>query len=200
MASKDIDKNLNRWINVANLKHYFNVSNSYVLGKLWLVICPWRHKSWTRQQRMPIDGQDGLYLAPRDDINSPDMYIPLMAIITYILLSTLLAGLRSAFHPELFGTMASKAIISVAVEIALLKAAMYFWLNISSQSQLLDLIAYSGYKFVSVIVTLLLSEIWNRGQGTGGPVGWAIFIYTFLAIGFFLVSSHIVSQFVDSHS
>lgn len=149
---------------------------------------------------MPIDGQDGLYLAPRDDINSPDMYIPLMAIITYILLSTLLAGLRSAFHPELFGTMASKAIISVAVEIALLKAAMYFWLNISSQSQLLDLIAYSGYKFVSVIVTLLLSEIWNRGQGTGGPVGWAIFIYTFLAIGFFLVSSHIVSQFVDSHS
>jgi protein transport protein YIF1 len=127
-------------------------------------------------------------MPPRDDINAPDMYIPLMALVTYILVSTLLAGLKSAFHPELFGTMASKAIISVALEILLLKGAMYLWLNISSQSQLLDLIAYSGYKFVGVIVTLVVSEIWNRGGGSGGLVGWLVFMYTFLAVAFFLVS------------
>jgi protein transport protein YIF1 len=189
MASSQVDQNFNRWISVANLKHYFNV-NSYVVGKLILVLWPWRHRPWTRQQRLSdgANGQDGYYLPPRDDINSPDMYIPLMALITYILLSTLLAGLRSAFHPELFGTMATKAIVSVAAEILLLKAAMYLWLNISSQSQLLDLIAYSGYKFVGVIVTLVVSEIWNRGGGSGGVVGWMIFLYTFSAVGFFLVS------------
>jgi hypothetical protein len=190
MASSQVDQNFNRWINIGNLKHYFNVTNSYVVGKLILVLWPWRHRPWTRQQRLSdgAHGQDGYYLPPRDDINSPDMYIPLMALITYILLSTLLAGLRSAFHPELFGTMATKAIVSVAAEILLLKAAMYLWLNISSQSQLLDLIAYSGYKFVGVIVTLVVSEIWNRGGGTGGLVGWLIFLYTFSAVGFFLVS------------
>jgi protein transport protein YIF1 len=194
MASSQVDQNFNRWINIGNLKHYFNVTNSYVVGKLVLVLWPWRHRPWTRQQRLSdgAHGQDGYYLPPRDDINSPDMYIPLMALITYILLSTLLAGLRSAFHPELFGTMATKAIVSVAAEILLLKAAMYLWLNISSQSQLLDLIAYSGYKFVSVIVTLVVSEIWNRGGGTGGLVGWLIFLYTFSAVGFFLVSLTIV--------
>jgi hypothetical protein len=189
MANTNLDQNLSKWINVTNLKQYFNVSNSYVVSKLWLVLCPWRHRSWTRAQRMGMDGQDGFYLAPRDDPNAPDMYIPLMALITYILLSTLLAGLRSAFHPEIFGTMASKAIISVGLEIMLLKAAMYFWLNINSQSQWLDLVAYSGYKFVSVIVTVAVSEIWNRGGGTGGLFGWAIFLYTFSAVGFFLVRS-----------
>jgi len=65
--------------------------------------------------------------------------------------------------------------------------AMYL-LNISNESQLLDLVAYSGYKFVGVIVTLAVSEILGQGQGTGGIIGWTAFIYTFLANAFFLVS------------
>src|ERR1700760_2296410 len=69
MASKEVDQNLNRWINVANLKQYFNVSNSYVVNKLWLLLWPWRHRPWTRQQRLSHDGQDGLYLPPREDVN-----------------------------------------------------------------------------------------------------------------------------------
>jgi hypothetical protein len=190
MAGQEyVEQNFNRWINVANLKHYFNVSNSYVVSKLALVLFPWRHRPWSRQQRMTHNGQDGLFLPPREDINSPDMYIPLMALVTYILLSTLLAGLRRAFHPELFGMTATRAFLVVIVEIMLLRLAMYL-LSISNESQLLDLVAYSGYKFVGIIVTLVVSEIWNRGGGTGGWVGWTIFSYTFLANAFFLVSSH----------
>ncbi|KAK5243318.1 Protein transport protein yif1, partial [Exophiala xenobiotica] len=45
-----MEQNLNRYISVSALKHYFNVSNSYVVRKLILVLFPWRHKPWTRQQ------------------------------------------------------------------------------------------------------------------------------------------------------
>ena len=75
----------------------------------------------------------------------------------------------------------------VIFEIIVLKIAMYL-LNITNESQLLDLIAYSGYKFVGVIVTLALSEVLTAGNGTGGWIGWTVFLYTFAANAFFLVS------------
>ena len=71
------------------MKHYFNVSNSYVINKLFLVLFPWRHKPWARKQGTATNGQEGWYLPPRDDINSPDMYIPglfsLVALYEHIL-------------------------------------------------------------------------------------------------------------------
>lgn len=116
------------------------------------------------------------------------MYIPVMALVTYILLSTVLAGLRGSFHPELLGSITTTALAVVLFEIACLKLAMYL-LSISNESQLLDLVAYSGYKFVGIIVTLAISEILNGGKGTGGWVGWTVFAYTFLANAFFLLRS-----------
>ena len=71
------------------------------------------------------------------------MYIPVMAFVTYILLSTLLAGLRGAFHPEVMGLTATTAFVIVVVEILIIKAGTYI-LSITNESQLLDLVAYSG--------------------------------------------------------
>lgn len=129
-----------------------------------------------------------MFLPPRDDLNSPDMYIPVMALVTYILLSVLLAGFRGDFHPELLGSITTTAIAVILFEILCLKMAMYI-LTINNDSQLLDLVAYSGYKFVGIIITMVASEILTPGRGTGGWVGWTVFIYTFLANAFFLVSS-----------
>ena len=109
-----------------------------------------------------------------------------MALVTYILLSTLIAGLRGQFQPELLGYTATTGLVTVIVEIFALKLGCYL-LSISSQSQLFDLIAYSGYKFVGIIVTILGAGIFNAGKGTGGWVGWLIFFYTFLANSLFLV-------------
>lgn len=115
------------------------------------------------------------------------MYIPAMAFVTYVLLSSLLAGLRGDFHTEVMGLTATAAFAVVVIEILGLKFGTYI-LSISNDSQLLDLVAYSGYKFVGVIVTLVVAEILNGGKGTGGWIGWTIFTYTFLANAFFLVS------------
>ncbi|KAK7528302.1 ER to Golgi transport protein Yif1 [Phyllosticta citricarpa] len=177
-----MEQNFNRYVNVNALKHYFNVTNSYVVNKLFLVLFPWRHRPWVRQN------YDGFFLPPREDINSPDMYIPVMAFVTYILLSTLLAGIRGAFHPELLGITATKGFAVVLFEILGLKLGCYF-LSISNDSQLLDLVAYSGYKFVGIIVTLIVAEVFNKGQGSGGWVGWVVFFYTFMALAFFLLRS-----------
>lgn len=182
------------YFSVGALKHYFNVTTSYVVRKLVLVLFPWRHKPWSRQQRStgaPGAQDQGYYfLPPREDVNSPDMYIPVMAFVTYILISTLLAGLRGQFHPEVMGSTFGYGLFVVLAEIAILKLGTQI-LSITSESQLLDLVAYSGYKFVGVIVTLAVAGIVNLGQGTGGWAGWTVFLYTFLANAFFLVSSHV---------
>ncbi|KAJ9666785.1 Protein transport protein yif1 [Coniosporium apollinis] len=183
-----VEQNFNRYVNVSALKHYFNVSNSYVLRKLVLVLFPWRHRPWSRQQSRVASSGGPLFMPPREDINSPDMYIPVMSFVTYILLSTLLAGLRGAFDPELLMRRATSSIVFVLLEIGCLKLGTYL-LSISNDSQLYDLIAYSGYKFVGIIVTLVVSESWNRGGGTGGWVGWAVFAYTWLAVAFFMLRS-----------
>lgn len=109
-----------------------------------------------------------------------------MAFVTYILLSALLSGLRGSFHPEVLGLTATMAFSVVGLEILGLKLGCYL-LSINNDSQLLDLVAYSGYKFVGVIATILVGEIGNGGAGTGGVIGWSVFLYTFLALAFFLV-------------
>ncbi|KAI0125193.1 YIF1-domain-containing protein [Xylariales sp. AK1849] len=184
-----LEQKASRWgFNFSALKHYFNVTNSYVVNKLFLVLFPWRHKPWSRKQTVGPNGQEGWYLPPRDDINSPDMYIPVMALVTYVLLSTLLAGLRGQFQPDLIGSTAFLAGLVVLFEIAFLRLGCYF-LSISNQSQLLELVAYSGYKFVGVIVTVATAELVSGGKGTGGMVGWGVFFYTYMANSLFLMRS-----------
>lgn len=167
-----------------------------MLRKLLIVLFPWRHRPWSRQQQHQEHhgGQAGAsstiastYLPPREDVNSPDMYIPVMAFTTYVLLSTLIAGLNGKFEPQLLGITFSNASVIIVLELILLWLGRYF-LNISSESQVYDLIAYSGYKFVGVIVTITIAAVFNRGEGTGGWVGWTVFGYTFMANAFFLVS------------
>ncbi|WPG97770.1 Hypothetical protein R9X50_00055100 [Acrodontium crateriforme] len=194
MAGQEyVEQNFNRYVNVSALKHYFNVSNGYVLSKLLLVLFPWRHRPWSRQTQHSTDAPPGSgaaasFLPPREDINSPDMYIPTMAFVTYILLSTLIAGLNGKFEPQLLGITFSNASVIIFLELLVLWLGRYF-LNISSESQIYDLVAYSGYKFVGVIVTIAVAAVFNRGQGTGGWVGWTVFAYTFMANAFFLLRS-----------
>lgn len=77
------------------------------------------------------------------------MYIPVMGCVTYVLLSTLLAGLRGAFDPALLSSVLTWAFLIVLLEILILNLAKYF-LSISSESSILDLISYAGYKFVGM--------------------------------------------------
>ncbi|EJT97117.1 YIF1-domain-containing protein [Dacryopinax primogenitus] len=179
-----IDKNLSIHIPIPLLRHQFNVSNSYVLHKLRLLIFPWRHRPWSRKPRRSDSGAqaDG-WQPPREDVNAPDLYIPSMAVVTYILLSALQTGLQSRFHPEVLGIVASKALAVLVIEFMSIQLGCYL-LNIQGQGQVVDLVAFGGYKFVGVIFTMLVGLL-NLGR----TVYWLTFLYAFCATGFFLLRS-----------
>ncbi|KAG5634753.1 hypothetical protein H0H81_000896, partial [Sphagnurus paluster] len=185
-----------------SLKHHFNVSNSYVINKIRLVLFPWLQKpqAWRRQVRRSESGQAAEWASPREDINSPDLYIPLMAVVSYILLCALHAGLQKQFHTKILGEAASRALVVIILDFAFVKLGCYF-LNVQGSSQVVDLVAYGGYKFVgcvrfpfslfhpltrvfSVIFALLPSFLLYA------PVlNTVLFIYAFLANAFFLLRS-----------
>ncbi|KAJ3509130.1 hypothetical protein NLJ89_g5381 [Agrocybe chaxingu] len=173
------------------IKHHFNVSNSYVITKLRLVLFPWRQKSWARRSRIssgPSGGQGQNqavqeWMAPREDVNCPDLYIPVMAIFTYVLLTALHAGINDGFNPGILGDSASRATAVVLLDFAFVKLGCYV-LNITSSSQVVDLVAYGGYKFVGVILALVAGFL-----GASGALWWLVFVYAFLANAFFLLRS-----------
>ena len=70
-----------------------------------------------------------------------------MAFVTYILLAALHTGLRNRWDPEVLGRVASKALAVVIIEFGVIKMGCYL-LNITGSSQVTDLVAYGGYKFV----------------------------------------------------
>ncbi|KAF8513049.1 YIF1-domain-containing protein [Gautieria morchelliformis] len=177
-----VQKNFGGHIPVPLLKHHFNVSNSYVLHKLRLVLFPWRHRPWTRRiRRSEVNGQTEGWQPPREDINSPDLYIPTMALVTYVLLAALQSGLEARFDPEILGVTASTALGVVLLEFTFIKLGCYF-LSIHGQGQVIDLVAYGGYKFVGIILTLTAGLL-----NIGRMLYWSVFLYSFCANAFFLV-------------
>lgn len=80
-----VEQNVLRFINTTSLKPYFNVSTSYVVRKLRLLLFPWRHKPWSRQMRRnEVTGTTEGFKPPREDINAPDLYIPCSSLFRAI--------------------------------------------------------------------------------------------------------------------
>ncbi|KAG0741519.1 hypothetical protein G6F57_003589 [Rhizopus arrhizus] len=182
-GSAYMEKNFNRWVNLPALRHYFNVSNSYVSSKLRLLLFPWRNHSWNRLLMRSETGQGEGFKSPREDLNSPDLYIPVMAVVTYVLLCGLTAGLESKFHPELLYIAVSTSIAVVFWEIVYTRLGCYF-LSIPFEASMLDLLSYYGYKFVGIIVTDIIRLLEGKGY-----VSWFVFFYTSLSVSFFLLRS-----------
>ena len=76
-----------------------------------------------------------------------------MAFVTYVIITSFIYGLRGRFHPELLGYTASRALAIVFIELAAIRLGCYL-LNIQGDHTLVDLFAYSGYKFVGTLVVL----------------------------------------------
>ncbi|GAA5870282.1 hypothetical protein JCM8547_006593 [Rhodosporidiobolus lusitaniae] len=179
-----LDKNVVRLLPLAHLKHSFNVSNSYVVKKLRLVVWPWRHRPWSRSVvRNESTGVAEGWKPPREDINCPDLYIPVMSLVTYVLLAAVIAGTSGTFDPRILGQTASKAFGLLLLEFVCIKLGCYL-LGIGDEGTMVDLLAYEGYKFVGVIVTLLAGLI-----GFSGWSFWLVFVYVVLANFFFQLRS-----------
>mmetsp|Transcript_22525 Transcript_22525/g.35759 ORF Transcript_22525/g.35759 Transcript_22525/m.35759 type:complete len:344 (-) Transcript_22525:1444-2475(-) len=145
------------------LHYYFTVNNSYVKNKLKLLMFPLRHKYRRREvdagHRFETPGMAPTtnynYLTAVDDINAPDMYIPLMAFITYILLVGFITGIGGVnFSPEVLIATGSSSMVLTLTEMLLLRLG-FSVLSVPRPVYSLDLLCFISYKFFHVSVILL---------------------------------------------
>ncbi|KAG7470707.1 hypothetical protein MATL_G00116680 [Megalops atlanticus] len=150
-----VDKNLDRFIPISKLKYYFAVDTVYVGKKLGLLVFPYMHQNWevSYQQDTPV--------APRFDINAPDLYIPAMAFITYILVAGLALGTQNRFTPEILGMQASSALVWLIIEVLATLLSLYL-VTVNTDLTTIDLIAFSGYKYVGMIVGVVAGLLFGR--------------------------------------
>lgn len=116
-----------------------------------------------------------------------------MAFATYILIAGLSSGLHDRFRPEILGVSASKALAVVILDFLFVKLGCYF-LNIQGASQFVDIVAYGGYKFVGVTITVIVGLL-----GFGRTLYMTVFLYAFGANAFFMVSFLFVFNLLYAH-
>lgn len=146
---KDLmNKNLEKYVSTSKLKYYFAVDTSYVGKKLLMLCFPFSNSDWSIKydQDQPV--------APRYEVNAPDLYIPVMAFVTYVLVSGIVLGTQQRFSPEQLGIQASSALVWVIIELLAIMLALYI-MNVTTDLKYMDILSYIGYKFVGMIFTLL---------------------------------------------
>lgn len=150
-----MDKNFDRFIPISKLKYYFAVDTVYVGKKLGLLIFPYMHENWevSYQQDIPV--------APRFDVNAPDLYIPTMGFITYVLVAGLALGTQNKFSPELLGVQASSAFVWLIMEVLAVLLSLYL-VTANTDLSTIDLLAFSGYKYVGMIVGIVAGLLFGR--------------------------------------
>eukprot|EP01133_Synstelium_polycarpum_P016922 gene16922-20129_t len=172
-----VDSNFGKYLSFSSLKSYFNVNTSYVFNKIKLLLIPFGQKTWKR--RIHRAGDVDSYLPPRDDINAPDLYIPLMSFVTYFLLYGFQLGMQKSFSPDKLGASITKGIIFWLLEIGLFRLGFFF--TNSYSIPLYDMISYSGYKYVLLVVTIISSILF------GGYVSFFVRIAASASLGMFMV-------------
>ncbi|XP_051945193.1 protein YIF1A [Xyrauchen texanus] len=174
---KDIvNKEISRFMSVNKLKYFFAVDSKYVVKKLMILMFPYTHQDWEVRYHRDTP------LTPRHDVNAPDLYIPTMAFITYILLAGMALGIQKRFSPEVLGLCASTALVWIIIEVLAMLLSLYL-LTVHTDLSTFDLIAYSGYKYVGIIFTLLCGLLFGS-DGYFVALAWSS-----CALMFFIVRS-----------
>jgi len=171
-----VEQKLESWFAISKLKYYFAVDNSYVGKKLALLLFPYAQSDWS----VPYDQAEPV--APRDAVNAPDLYIPFMGFITYILVAGSLFGTYNRFTPEALGMLMSSALAWMVLEVGTMLLSLYI-LAVSTELKIFDLLAFSGYKYVGMVGILLCHMF------LGARAGQVFLLWVSGSISYFLVQT-----------
>jgi protein transport protein YIF1 len=160
---------ISRLVSSNTLRRHFNVGHAYVAAKLRLLFFPFLHSHWRPKKDEA---------ASRLDVSSPDLYIPAMALATYILTIGLSLGAHGRFKPDELSLTASKALFAVAAECLLIKFLFYL---VDATAPLADLASISGYKYVGIAASTLI------GLAVGRRLYFFANVYLALAVAFVMV-------------
>jgi len=137
-----------RLFNANDFRKYFAVSTDYVLNKLKLILFPYTYHGSYQRASLQITEQGDVYPPPRADINAPDLYIPSMGFITYIVICAMVSGFSGEFSPNILGIVGTWAGFAFAFDVAVLW--VIFYLLLKNSRPLKECMAFCGYVFVGV--------------------------------------------------
>lgn len=167
---------LEKYMSISTLRYYFAVNTDYVFAKLALLFFPFTHKDWSVKYEQDVP------LQPRYEKNAPDMYIPTMAFLTYVVTAGLVLGTQERFTPEHLGILASSALAWSLIELVIHTVSLYV-MNLNTSLSTLDLLAYCGYKYVGINAALLVFLLFQ----TFGY--YMVLLYFSVSLAFFLTRS-----------
>ena len=148
----------NTWM---ELRERFSVSSQSVMNKIKLVLVPFLNKKndWSRKN---IDDNNNnssigspvskMFALPRDDVNAPELYLPMMSFITYVLLCGYVKGTANSFTPEVLIQTLWRCLLLQLVETCVIRICINF-MSVSTIT-FLDVLAYTGYKYVGLCFTV----------------------------------------------
>ncbi|KAJ1692289.1 hypothetical protein LUZ63_008987 [Rhynchospora breviuscula] len=176
-SSEFMQSNISRYF--SNPQYYFQVNDQYVRNKLRVVLFPFLHRGhWTRITE-PVGGRLS-YKPPIYDINAPDLYIPVMAFTTYVILAGFSLGFIGKFSPEALNYQLTRGLLGWFVQVALLKSLLYSMGG--GEAALLDIVAYGGYLFTGLSLTIVVSMFWSLSY-------YVLVPWLSISMGIFLVKT-----------
>lgn len=138
---------------VNRLKVLFAVNHKYVLRKLKLIIFPFTNKDWS----VPLEVD---YIKPNSCLNAPDLYLPVMAFVTYLIILSFQLGYKEKFSPEYLSVICSSLLAFDIIEY-LFGSIVFYLSGLTTGIVNLNLFAIFGYKYISACLCISLSLFMN---------------------------------------
>jgi hypothetical protein len=167
------------------LRPYFAVDNTYVRRKMTKVLFPFLFKEWARQEKMEPN-PDGYptFALPHHDENAPDLYIPSMSLLTYVLLCALCYGNAGKFSPEVLPDVTSKCVVTQLLEVFAIRVGFYL---MEAPVAILDLLSYTGYKYLGLCVNMLIGLTMGQLLGYGNRSYYFTYLWTATSVSYFIL-------------
>ncbi|GAX14037.1 hypothetical protein FisN_5Lh040 [Fistulifera solaris] len=173
-------------VSMITLRAYFAVDNQYVLKKIKKVLFPFLSRTWSRQIKQ-YAGPDTppLYELPTMDENAPDLYLPSMTLITYVLLCAICYGGAGQFSPEVIPDVTTKCFLTQTLEVLAIRVGFYM---MQAPVAFLDLFSYTGYKYLGLCVNLLVGMMASQLE-YGTKAYYVSFCWTATAAAYFMLKT-----------
>jgi hypothetical protein len=159
---------------------YFAVSHSSVAAKLRAVLAPWTKRHWRRKRADELDEGHG-HALPIHDVNAPDLYVPVVAFVTFALTAGYARGVKGEFSPDALGTIFTRCVLIQLFETGFY--AMALWSLGARGVPWLDVLSYTGYKYVALCVNSVAYLV-------GGDRPYLLtMVYTGLSASYFMLKT-----------
>jgi hypothetical protein len=166
------------------LRPYFAVDNVYVKRKMLKVLFPFVFRDWARQEAGANADGTISYALPQHDDNAPDLYIPTMSLLTYVLLCALCYGTAGKFDPDVLPDVTTKCLGFQVLEVIAIRIGFYL---MEAPVPILDLFCYTGYKYLGLVFNMFCGITVGHLLGYGHRAYYFTYLWTATAVSYFIL-------------